>query len=43
LRNILIHAYNDILPDIVWETAVTEIPDLIERLEELVAEAGDEP
>lgn len=48
LRNLLIHAYTDINPEIVWKTATTEIPELIEKLETLLAsrltdEDGDTP
>ena len=37
LRNILIHAYNDILPEVIWETVVSELPALIGAFESLLA------
>ena len=35
MRNRMIHAYDDIDMDIVWETVQQDIPQLISRLERL--------
>ena len=40
MRNRLIHGYFDINYDLVWETAVEELPPLIIRLEKVLAEEG---
>ncbi len=42
LRNVLIHVYSDVNPRIVWKTATTEIPELIETLERLLEDFGNE-
>jgi len=42
LRNLLIHAYTDINPEIVWKTATTEVPELIEVLQRILAEYDNE-
>lgn len=42
LRNVLIHVYSDVNPRIVWKTATTEVPELIETLERLLAAHGNE-
>jgi uncharacterized protein with HEPN domain len=42
LRNVLIHVYSDVNPRIVWKTATTEIPELIETLERLLEDSGTE-
>lgn len=36
LRNVLIHAYADIIAEAIWTIATTEIPDLIATLERLL-------
>ena len=36
LRNVLIHAYADIIAEAIWTIATTEIPDLIAMLERLL-------
>ena len=38
MRNRLIHGYYDINTDIVWNTVQIELPQLIKRLEEILAE-----
>ncbi len=35
-RNILIHNYEGVDPDIVWAIVRTEIPDLLERINQLL-------
>ncbi len=37
MRNRLIHGYFDVDADIVWQTATTELPELLPRLKRLVA------
>jgi uncharacterized protein with HEPN domain len=37
MRNILIHAYHDFLPDRVW-AAVEQLPDLQRKLEAILKE-----
>jgi len=37
MRNILIHDYDDVDLDVVWETTQKDIPPLIERLEAYLA------
>jgi len=41
LRNLLIHAYTDISPEIIWKTATIEVPQLIETLERMLMVRGD--
>jgi uncharacterized protein with HEPN domain len=36
MRNRIVHAYFDIDADIVWKTAVEEVPGLLPRLRELL-------
>ena len=38
MRNRLIHAYFDIDPDIVWDTATQDIPSLVAELTKLLGE-----
>lgn len=38
MRNILIHDYDDVDLDVVWETAQRDLPPLISRLEKYLAE-----
>ncbi len=38
MRNILIHAYNDVITERIWLVASRDIPDLIERLKPLFDE-----
>lgn len=40
LRNRLIHAYDYINLDIIWEIVTADLPDLIEKLEQLIDEEG---
>ena len=40
MRNWVIHRYDDIDMDVVWETVVQDIPRLIAQLEPLVSEEG---
>ncbi|HZP42992.1 MAG TPA: DUF86 domain-containing protein [Candidatus Binatia bacterium] len=42
MRNRIVHAYWDIDADIVWKTAVEEIPALLPQLRDLLARAGGE-
>lgn len=42
LRNIVIHVYDGIDHDLIWTTATTEIPELIEKLDTLLAARRDE-
>jgi len=37
MRNRLIHGYFDINLDIVWETIQTDLPELIESLENIIS------
>ena len=39
-RNRLIHAYDDIDFDTVWDIVQNELPPLIEQLESIIAEEG---
>ncbi len=39
MRNRIVHAYFDIDADIVWRTAVEEVPGLLPRLRELLEQA----
>lgn len=41
LRNILIHAYTDINPELIWTTVVNDVPELIETLERMLATRED--
>jgi uncharacterized protein with HEPN domain len=41
LRNILIHGYAEIIDTRIYETAVQDLPGLIDILETLLHEAGD--
>jgi uncharacterized protein with HEPN domain len=43
MRDVLIHAYQDVDMVLVWRTATTAIPELIARLEPLLPLAGEEP
>ena len=42
LRNVLIHIYSDVNPEVIWKTATTEIPELIEARQRILAEHGNE-
>jgi len=35
MRHVLVHGYASILPEVLWETATKEIPDVIPRIEAL--------
>ncbi|MEW6306111.1 MAG: HepT-like ribonuclease domain-containing protein [Verrucomicrobiota bacterium] len=42
MRNILIHDYDDVDLDVVWDTVQRDVPSLIERLEShLAKDTGD--
>lgn len=41
MRNILIHAYPDINPELVWATVVEDIPALIDAVERILSERTD--
>lgn len=41
-RNFIIHVYAEVSNDIVWDTVVREIPELIEALQRALARHGDE-
>jgi uncharacterized protein with HEPN domain len=38
LRNRLIHAYDDVDLDVVWDILTLDVPDLIEKLERMLRE-----
>lgn len=40
LRNRLIHAYDEVDLDIVWDILTLDLPDLIEKLEHMLAEGS---
>ena len=40
-RNMLIHAYFDVLPSILWETARESVPSLLGELRRVIAARGD--
>ncbi len=40
--DILIHAYNHVDTDIVWNAATTVIPELIQKLEPLIPQEEEE-
>lgn len=40
LRNRLIHAYDEVDLDIVWDILTLDLPDLIAQLEQLITEEG---
>jgi len=35
MRHVLVHGYASILPEIVWDTAINDIPALVEKLKKL--------
>ena len=39
MRNRLVHAYFDLDLDLIWQTAVEELPALVVRLEQLISGA----
>ncbi len=42
-RNVLVHEYGDIRPELVWLTAVRDVPELLNLLEPLIPkEPGDD-
>lgn len=41
LRNVLIHGYAEIVDDRIYDTAVQDLPGLIDVLKALMAEAGE--
>ena len=41
MRNRLIHAYFDVDLEVVWRTAVDDLPPLISELERILAPLGD--
>jgi len=43
-RNVLVHEYGEIRPELVWLTAVRDVPELLRRLEPLIPnQPDDEP
>ncbi|RYG32804.1 DUF86 domain-containing protein [bacterium] len=42
LRNFLIHVYHAIDDEKIWDTTVSDLPDLIEQLERLLNELDDD-
>lgn len=42
LRNVVIHVYDGIDHDLIWTTITTEIPDLMETLQRMLAAYGAE-
>gem|GEM_PF-104686 len=42
MRDLVIHEYFGVSPDIVWSTAPKSIPDLLETVEDLLADGGGE-
>lgn len=40
-RNLLIHEYGEVAPDLVWRTATEDLPRLLEQLEGLVPLVDD--
>ena len=42
MRNVMIHDYDDVDMDIVWETVQNDLPKLISALEKIIP-PGDEP
>lgn len=40
MRNLMIYDYDDIDPEIVWDTVQNDLPDLINQIEPHVPEAG---
>jgi len=41
-RNVIIHVYAEVSVNIVWDTIVREVPELIEVLQRILAEYGNE-
>lgn len=35
MRHVLVHGYSSVLPEVLWETATIEIPEIIPRIEAL--------
>jgi uncharacterized protein with HEPN domain len=42
-RNRLIHGYEEVDLDIVWQILKQDLPDLLERLDRRIKEEGDQP
>lgn len=42
MRHVLVHGYSAILPEILWETAIHDIPTLYQQIVELLKDAGTE-
>ncbi len=42
MRDILIHVYDKVNMDVVWQTATTSIPSLVQATQPVVSEMGDE-
>jgi uncharacterized protein with HEPN domain len=42
MRDVLIHAYDELEIDDIWETATLDIPDLIAKLENILQQAQDQ-
>ncbi|MCK6530752.1 DUF86 domain-containing protein [Myxococcota bacterium] len=40
IRNVIVHEYFDVRPDVIWETAQSDIPALVEVLNRMLGEAG---
>jgi len=38
MRNLLIHEYNEIDPELVWKTATRDIPSLAVQLSKIISE-----
>ena len=36
MRHVLVHDYSTVLPNIIWETALTEVPALKEQIKQLL-------
>ena len=42
-RNVLVHEYGHVRPELVWLTAVRDVPDLVRLLEPLLPTDSDQP
>ena len=38
MRHILVHGYGDVLPEILWQTALEDVPQLRQRIRELLGD-----
>ena len=40
MRHVLVHGYATVLPELLWQTALTDVPQLKKQIEEIIESSG---